>query len=132
MAHPTLYNVFTQLLYLPEPKVLKSDQGAWGTPIMVSVESQAFSLLNVITDLRFKCYRFQPKWKQNDDKKYQGQTGYFLKGQIFNIDQLFYGLNHELAGIDMAGRPFGLEIRFKVGQGADGAGQLHNDHDHKG
>jgi hypothetical protein len=35
---------------------------------------------------------------------------------------------HELTRIDLAGRAFRFEVSFKVRQGADGAGKLHDNH----
>jgi hypothetical protein len=35
---------------------------------------------------------------------------------------------HELTGVGLAGRAFRFEVSFKVRQGADGAGKLHDNH----
>ncbi len=76
--------------------------------------------------------RLQPKCEQYESKKYDCRVGNLLKGQIFNIDQLFNCIYGELAGIDPIRFTLRFEISFQIGQGTDSSGQLHDDHGDQG
>jgi len=76
--------------------------------------------------------RLQPKGEQYESEKYDCRIGNFLKGQIFNVDQLFNCIYGELAGIDQIRFTLRFEISFKVGEGTDSSGQLHDDHGDQG
>jgi hypothetical protein len=55
MAYLTLYNVFTQLLCVPEPKFLHRTTGMCGMIIMIPGKSQAFLSSSAITISFFTC-----------------------------------------------------------------------------